>query len=168
MACVRAAISRCSTKCASTQPAAQGTQIADVVVVPSSPKQSAQKIVGVACADVDIRARVAAQVDQAGASLVWSDPEMLARTACQFDIVIVFADGLRAGPLLRALQSLEAMQDAPSVIVVSDKSRALWTTSDRFLAVTLAAWTTNAIEWIRSSSSTVPREYSGPELPFTD
>ena len=144
-------------------------RIARIETVPTATKRPDEKIVGVACADVHIRARVVTQLRQAGASLVQSDPETLARTANQFDVVLLFADGLRAGPVIRALQSLEAMHDGPSVIVVSDKSRPLWeTATDRFLHVTLTAWTANGIDWIRSTRSAPPCEYSGPELPFTD
>ena len=139
-----------------------------VPLVPARTKRSLSKRVGVACADVALCAKTLARIRNADiSSVVDLDPETLARTASQFDLVLFFTDGFRTEPLLSALRSLEPLRERPFVILVWDRTPVSWRAPmDRTLVATLAAWDRNGLDWIRSSEPVL--EPSTSELPFTD
>ena len=102
------------------------------------------------------------------------DLTLLVAMAEQYDVVMIFADGLEKQSLLLCLDALERMRSGPTLIVVTDHVPAVWMPTlerDRLATViTRMAWTTNGLDLLQSynSSAAVALEYSGPELPFTD
>jgi hypothetical protein len=133
------------------------------------------KRIAIACADHELRVRTMAQLERTGTSLsALADLTAFPLEAKGCDVVLMFADGFRAQPLLACLDALDGCRFGPMLVIVTDQVKPPWTPKNGInrlpTVVTRSVWEAKglAVVQMRDREESVEYEDFRPELPFTD